>query len=611
LRVVLCPSKGSSIDPSYFDYVNSILPNSCSEIITLDETPKKQKMEMVRIIESSHEPLLLISGEAVPSRGTLDLIVNAKNLGTRALIGRPANHNESTCYVSGKKVFLSNETRDISTLVNAISGEILVLDLSIKESISEFVKMLSEHHSENKFRDVFEEITMYLSNKSLLSAVDARDFPVLTMSKKNELARCIEFLPNKVTEIKYARKSCVKEGDNLWTALAVSPWTKFIAAGLARTRITPNLITVLSLFLALLASSFFAIGERWATILGGVLVHLAFSADCIDGQLARLTGQFTKIGAWLDLISDRIKEILIVAGLSLGASQSNSRSWIIGALVIATIVTRAQINQSFEVHRPDQNPFDVRGPSNPLGYISLNYRVKNFLTLPYGNRMGLITILSLLVASEPILFSLLIWNSFALTYQLLGRLRKGGSEANKTPIDLRGDGFIASKLRTVLPTLNSEFVLLCLGLFISSAFFQQWLIFLSSVFISICFAASSLQPRSKWLEPVCSIIGEFGPVLGLMALVHSDNWWMVFICCSILAAVRLLNTTNTQLADDKDPAYGVILNQHNFFGWEVRSFGFVLLFYLEPIAGTVAAVFLFLFVVFSLVRQGCQIVNVT
>ena len=39
------------------------------------------------------------------------------------------------------------------------------------------------------------------------------------------------------------------------------------------------------------------------------------SFDCVDGQLARYTRQFSKLGAWLDSIFDRTKEYVVFAGL--------------------------------------------------------------------------------------------------------------------------------------------------------------------------------------------------------------------------------------------------------------------------------------------------------
>ena len=45
-----------------------------------------------------------------------------------------------------------------------------------------------------------------------------------------------------------------------------------------------------------------------------MLLQVAFTTDCVDGQLARYTRTFSKLGAWLDSIFDRTKEYVAFAG---------------------------------------------------------------------------------------------------------------------------------------------------------------------------------------------------------------------------------------------------------------------------------------------------------
>jgi archaetidylinositol phosphate synthase len=71
------------------------------------------------------------------------------------------------------------------------------------------------------------------------------------------------------------------------------------------TKVTPNKITLLSLLIGVLASLFFLFDFK---IISFFLLHLSFLFDCVDGQLARATNNFSKIGSFLDNISDRIVE---------------------------------------------------------------------------------------------------------------------------------------------------------------------------------------------------------------------------------------------------------------------------------------------------------------
>lgn len=84
------------------------------------------------------------------------------------------------------------------------------------------------------------------------------------------------------------------------------------AAVLARTGITPNMMTLMSLVPALLSGVFAAYGALgWATaflLLSGVF-------DMLDGPLARSTGTVSRYGALLDSTVDRITDAAPLLGL--------------------------------------------------------------------------------------------------------------------------------------------------------------------------------------------------------------------------------------------------------------------------------------------------------
>ena len=99
-----------------------------------------------------------------------------------------------------------------------------------------------------------------------------------------------------------------------------SPPTRATSRAGARTAgFTPNQVTTVSLFIGFLAAAAFATGERWGLVAGAILLQAAFTTDCVDGQLARYTRTFSKLGAWLDSIFDRTKEYVCFAGLAIGA----------------------------------------------------------------------------------------------------------------------------------------------------------------------------------------------------------------------------------------------------------------------------------------------------
>ncbi len=121
--------------------------------------------------------------------------------------------------------------------------------------------------------------------------------------------------------------SAVKASDGFFTTFFVSPYSRYIARWTAHRGYTPNQITTLSVLIGAVAAVAFATGARWGMIAGAVLLQAAFTTDCVDGQLARYSRQFSKLGAWLDSVFDRTKEYLAFAGLAIGASRMGDPVW--------------------------------------------------------------------------------------------------------------------------------------------------------------------------------------------------------------------------------------------------------------------------------------------
>lgn len=116
------------------------------------------------------------------------------------------------------------------------------------------------------------------------------------------------------------RRITEKKRDAWWTVLLVDPIATPLVRQLAmRTRITPNQITWGAFVLGLVSAGLFLLGDwRWL-VAGAFVYHLSFLLDCMDGKLARLTGQGSVFGAWLDFVFDRIR--VMACAVALGAGQ--------------------------------------------------------------------------------------------------------------------------------------------------------------------------------------------------------------------------------------------------------------------------------------------------
>jgi phosphatidylglycerophosphate synthase len=249
----------------------------------------------------------------------------------------------------------------------------------------------------------------------------------------------------------------VKANDGFFTTYFVSPYSKYVARWAARRGWTPNWVTTLSVAVGFLAAAAFATGERWGLIAGAVLLQLAFTFDCVDGQLARYTRTFTKLGAWLDSIFDRTKEYAAFAGLAIGASRTGTDVWVLAGAALGLQVLRHSIDFSFPAAQhqamataaqpPLEQPHDFLGgnvpapappPGAPLPPPTLKQRVRSFVRridrsrrvrwvkkvigFPIGERFATISLTAALFDAQVTFIVLLVCGGLAACYTIAGRI---------------------------------------------------------------------------------------------------------------------------------------------------------------------------------------------
>lgn len=94
-----------------------------------------------------------------------------------------------------------------------------------------------------------------------------------------------------------------------------------------RTSWSPNMITIAGLLLRLTTAVLFWLATPAAFFFGALAYVAAYVCDCTDGAVARITGQTSEFGRYLDHISDLLGDILIL--LALAWSQSLiTESWV-------------------------------------------------------------------------------------------------------------------------------------------------------------------------------------------------------------------------------------------------------------------------------------------
>jgi soluble lytic murein transglycosylase len=92
----------------------------------------------------------------------------------------------------------------------------------------------------------------------------------------------------------------------------VRQWSDPVGRALFRLRLRPNHLTVIGLVVSFFAAAAFIAGHVRSA--GGLLL-LAGLCDLLDGALARVSGQVTAFGAFLDSVIDRYSDLIVLLGI--------------------------------------------------------------------------------------------------------------------------------------------------------------------------------------------------------------------------------------------------------------------------------------------------------
>lgn len=104
-----------------------------------------------------------------------------------------------------------------------------------------------------------------------------------------------------------------------WAMVAVLPLVRPLTVLVVNyTRLSPNSITVASLFLRIMAALGFLSATRGGLILGAIAFYFAYLLDCMDGAVARLRRMSSEFGRFLDHVGDLAGGLFAVSALAYG-----------------------------------------------------------------------------------------------------------------------------------------------------------------------------------------------------------------------------------------------------------------------------------------------------
>ena len=114
----------------------------------------------------------------------------------------------------------------------------------------------------------------------------------------------------------------------------------------ARLGVTPNAITIASIFLGIGAGIAFYFNSLWINVIGMLLLVWANSFDSADGQLARMTHQYSRIGRILDGMAGDLWFATIYVAICLRENYTSeffmAHPWLIWVIAVVTGICHAK-----------------------------------------------------------------------------------------------------------------------------------------------------------------------------------------------------------------------------------------------------------------------------
>ncbi len=191
-------------------------------------------------------------------------------------------------------------------------------------------------------------------------------------------------------------KMANRANDGFFSVFVLRKFSKLFTWAAVRLRVSPNQITLISFAIGLLSAYEFSRGDYWSIFTGAILLQLSIIVDCVDGELARYTRKFSQLGAWLDAITDRIKEYLVFFGLAFGAARNGEELWIPAMAMMVFQAVRHLSDYNFarinKVRSTDLPIIDFKQANDgfvPLKQAKksrLQYWAKKAVQFPIGER---------------------------------------------------------------------------------------------------------------------------------------------------------------------------------------------------------------------------------
>ena len=299
---------------------------------TLVVTPATKIEEILQSFVSSDIDLLVIDEDAVVADPHMELLTDYPRTASAALV--TAEKDGDTLVRQNRIASASSASHKVTIGNRKFLG---VIRLSQKQR-AEIIAAL-ENAISYKPKGKAIDLTLVALTRAMIKvdAAEAWAAPCGRTADASERAK----IRAEIAELNMGRvrlRMANRATDGFFSVFFLRKFSKLLTWLAVKIGATPNQVTLISFAIGLYSAYCFARGSFWSIFAGAVLLQLSIIVDCVDGELARYTRKFSQLGAWLDAVTDRVKEYMVFLGLAIGAEKEGRDLWI-PALIMMLIQT--------------------------------------------------------------------------------------------------------------------------------------------------------------------------------------------------------------------------------------------------------------------------------
>ena len=288
--------------------------------------------EVLDCFKATSDDLLLLDQNSVIAQPHLELLTDYPRSASVALV---ATQKNGDTFVRQNRIASASSQSHIVTLGNRnFAGA-----LRISQNQREHVISALEGAIDSRLPGNAIDLSLVALTRARVQ-VDAADLwaAPYARSADNSVRESVKSELKNLNMGQLRLKMANRANDGFYSVFFLRKFSKLLTWLAVRVKATPNQVTLISFAIGLYSAFCFTKGSFSQTLLGAVLLQISIIVDCVDGELARYTRKFSKLGAWLDAVTDRVKEYMVFLGLAIGAEKSGEDLWV-PALVMMLIQT--------------------------------------------------------------------------------------------------------------------------------------------------------------------------------------------------------------------------------------------------------------------------------